>query len=243
MAIGKVLQIRRGNIIAVPNMRLPEQGAQAVPVTLDFTANTTFDGDLSACFGTGVFDFAQSVFIDNKDNQTTLTLTFPGVGNRGQVIQVQPLTQGYYPISPGMGDGRFTAFTAGGQIIDVIFFNVAMPYFTWGPLPGVLVVPALSSRAFAPLALALGDNQLVAGVGGQTIKAYRGIFGVDNPAILKFTDGPGGTVLFTADLSALGSLTWQASGVPWITTGVGNDLTLNSSAAVNLYGGMGYVQS
>lgn len=240
-----ITSIPKGNIIPVPNMRVPIQGAQSLPLILDFTNATALQGDLQASFQSGVFDFAQSIFIDNSENTAAVSLVFPGAGPKGQTITAQPFSQGYYPISPAVGDGRFTAATAGGIQIPVTFYNVPMPYFTWGPGTNSVVVPTLANLAFPPLALILGDNQLVAGIGGETVKMYRGMFQVDGAAILKFTDGPGGTVLFAVNLLAAGaSVTFQATNVPWFNaTSAGNDLTLNSSAAVNLYGAMGYAQS
>lgn len=238
-----ITPLPRGQIISVPNMRVPSQGAQAAPFVLDFTNVTALDGDLQGSYQTGVFDFVQSVFIDNKDNSSTFSLVFPGAGPKGQTIQAQPNSQGYYPCSPVMGDGRFVASTSQGQLVPIIFYNIPMPYVTWGPVPGVLVVPALTNAALNLTPCIAGDNQLVAGAPLKTVKLYRGMFSVANPTVLKFTDGPAGTLLFAAQLTAGGSLTFQASGVPWLTGTVGKDLTLNSSAAVNMYGGYGYVQS
>jgi hypothetical protein len=101
----------------------------------------------------------------------------------------------------------------------------------------------LTNVGFAPTALINGNNVLVAGVAAQTIKMYRGIFNVDAPTNLKFTDGAGGTVLFSAALTAGGSLTLEPSGAPWFITSAGISLVLNSSAAVNMYGGESHVQS
>ncbi len=111
------------------------------------------------------------------------------------------------------------------------------------PVPGVTVTPPLNNSNFDVEPLIAGDNVLVAGVALKSVKLYRGIFTVGAATILKFTDGAAGTVLFTAYLTAGGSLTFQPSGIPWITTSNGNALILNSSQAVNGYGGFGYVQS
>lgn len=230
-----------GQIIPVPNMRVPKQGAQAIPFICDFNIAQTLEGDLRGAFDSGVFDIVQSVFIDNKDNAGTFTLTMPGAGPNGSgVIQAQPYTQGYYPVSPAVGDGRFSVFSGDGEIVPVTFYNVPMPYFVWGPTPGVLIVPSLTNLPVLITPTINGDNQLVAG-GANAIKLYRGVFSVDAPAVLKFTDGPGGALLFATQLTAGGSLFFQPSGIPWFVTTPGNDLTVNVSAAVNMYGGFGYV--
>lgn len=236
-----VANIFRGSVVPVPNMRIPDQGAQALPILLDFTNSAALDGNMQSEFDGGEFDFAQSVFIDNSNNSSNLILTLPGIGQRGQAIVAAPYTQGYYPCSPPMGDPRFTAATSLGQQVPIIFYNIPIPYFVWGSNSGG---PGIVNLAFAPLILANGNTQLVAGVAGTTTKLWRGMFEVDAPCILKFTDGPGGAVLWTADLSTLGSVTFNLGALPWfLTLTKGADLTVNSSAAVNLYGGMGYQQS
>lgn len=237
-----VLPVPKGQIIQVPNMRVPEQGAQALPFNLDFTLGTNLAGDLRNAVDSGELDFIQSIYIDNADNSSSVTVKFPGSRQR---IVAQPFSEGYYACTPAVGDTQFTAQSNGGISVPVIFYNCPMPYVTWGPGTNSVVVPTLQNLAFAPLALNNGNTQLVPGAGGETIRVYRGMWQVDNPAILTFTDGPGGTVLFTVNLPTPGSsLTLNASNVPWWNaTSTGNDLTVNSNAAVNLYGGMGYAQS
>ena len=129
-----LLFIPLGNIIPVPNMRVPVQGAQALPIVVDLTVNTAVDGSLEAAYESGVFDFPQSVFIDNSGNGSTLTLLFPGAGPVGQSIVVQANWQGIFPSSPAMGDPRFSVSSAGGVKIPITFYNVPMPYFSWGPI-------------------------------------------------------------------------------------------------------------
>ncbi len=239
-----ITPIPLGQIIPVPNMRVPRQGSQMMPFLLDFTNTGALEGSLRGAFDSGEFDFAQSVWIDNKNNNSTVTISFPGAGPKGQDIQAQPLTQGYYPVSPVVGDGRFTATTTQGQTVPIAFYNVPMPYFTWGPVPGVLIVPALTNSNRIDAIGGAGDLQLVPGVALKTIKLYRAVLSVDSPTVVKFTDGPGGAIIAPpATLTAGGSLTLQPSGVQWGTTSAGNDLTLNFSAACNSYLGIGYVQS
>lgn len=238
-----IADLTKGSIVPVPNMRVPLQGAQAFPILLDHTANGTLDGDLSNGFYSGVFDYAQSVYIDNRNNASTFKLTFPGLGPNGFVVQAQPYTQGYYPVSMAMGDGRFSSNTTPGIKIAVVFYNVPMPYFTWGPVPGVLVTPALSNLNEVLAIGGAGNTQLVAGVGGKTIKLYRAIISVDANAVLKLTNGPGGALIAPpAPLVPYGSIALQVSGVPWGTCGDGDDLTMNLDAACNAYVGIGYVQ-
>lgn len=225
------------------NLAQPNAGSQAIAVPLDFTSTANIAVDLTQEFMDGVLDFVQSVYIDNADNPAPIDIIFNGAPVP-QRVRAQAFSQGWYAVAWPVGAGRVVAKTSQGQVVQVIFANYAMPYVVWGPAPGVTVVPPLINPALNAVALGAGSNtQLVAGIALETIKLFRGIFSVDAPTILKWTDGPGGAVLFTAQLTAGGSIFFQPSGISWFVTSPGNDLTLNSSGACNLYGGFGYVQS
>jgi hypothetical protein len=226
-----------------PNLAQPSEGSKAIAVSLDFSDGGIVVLDLTQEVLNGKLDFIQSVYIDNADNAANFDITFVGAP-RSQRIRAQPYSQGWYPVSWPVGNARFTAQTSEGQTIELIFANYAMPYYQNGAVPGVLVVPNLTNLALDAVALGAGsDTQLVAGVIGQTVKLYRGIFSVDSPTVLKWTSGAGGTVLFTAQLTAGGSIAFQPSGIAWFLAASGDDLTLHSTAACNLYGGFGHVQS
>lgn len=227
-----------------PNLAQPSEGSQAACVTFDFTAATTLQNDFTQDLMRDKIAFIQSVFIDNADNTAPVDLTFAGAPT-AQRIRAAALSQGWYPVSIPNGPAlRVAAASQGGVKVNVIFANFAMPYVVWGPASGVTVTPPLTNKALNALNFAGGDNQqLVAGVALESVKLYRGMFSVDSPTILTWTDGPGGTVLFAANLTAGGSATFQASGIAWFNTSAGNDLTLHSSAACNVYGGFGYAQS
>lgn len=231
------------NSFQTPNLAQPDAGSQAIAVPLDFTLSPNIIVDITAEFLDGVIDFVQSVYIDNADNPAPVDLIFTGAP-KNQRIRAQAFSQGWYPVSWPKGAGRLTAASSQGQVIQAIFANYAMPYLTWGPAPGVTVVPPLTNIPINVVPLGAGSNTpLVGGVALQTTKLYRGIFSVDAPTVLKWTSGAGGAVLFTAQLTAGGSVFFQPSGINWFVTAPGADLTLNSSAACNLYGGFGYVQS
>lgn len=224
------------------NLTQPTQGSACIDLTLDFRTETLLHRDLTHSVEIGKLDFIQSVYIDNADNSAPLDLTFYGAPAPFR-IRAAAFKQGWYAVAMPPGAVRFDAASNSGNRINVVFANFAMPYVETGPTDGLGIVPPLVNRAFAPTALIIGNNQLVPGVALQTIKLYRGSFNVDNPAVLKFTDGPGGAVLFSSFLTVGGSINFQVSGVPWFNTSAGNDLTLNSSAVVNLYGGFGVTQS
>lgn len=227
-----------------PNLAQPDQGSLAVPYVLDFTSAAILTVDLTQAVLQDKINFIQSVFVDNADNSTSLDLTFMGGPSPNYRVRVQANQQGWFPIAWPIGATRLIASSNAGSKINVQFANFAMPYFTWGPVPGVSVVPPLVNNALAPLNFAgAGSAQLVAGVATETVKLYRGMFNVDNLVVLLFQDGNGGPTLFSADLTAGGALTFQVSGVPWFNTSAGNGLYLHASGACNVYGGYGYVQS
>jgi hypothetical protein len=217
----------------------PRSGNRELSITLDFTNVGTIFDDLSPEMQQSEIETIQSLYIDNSANPSPFTITFfPSY----QSIVAQPFTQGIYPVIC-WGRLAYKAVTSQGIKIPVIFSNTAKTFAVWGPVPGVTVTPALTNLNFDVEPMNAGDNQLVAGVANETVKLYRGIFSVGAATLLKFTDGPAGTVLFTMFLQAGGSLTFEPSGIPWFVTSAGNALTLNSSNAVNGYGGFGYVQS
>lgn len=226
-----------------PNLAHASEGSKAIAQLLDFSDLSVIAGDLTNEIINGKLDFIQSIYIDNADNPANFDITFIGAPI-SQRIRAQPYSQGWYPISWPVGNARYVAATDQGQRVNVIFANFAMPYYQDSAVPGVLVVPSLTNEALDAIALgAASETALVNGTLGQTIRMYRGIYSVDSPTVLKWLDGPGGNVLFTAQLTAGGSIAFQPSGVAWFSTASDNDLTLYSSDVCNLYGGFGYVQN
>lgn len=225
------------------NMQFPTGGCLALPWKLDFTESGTIHEDFSDARQNAWIDFIQTVYVDNADNTAPLDLIFDG-GQYPQRVRVAAYHQGFFPVTLPLGSGaRFKAITAQGQSVNIIFYNTAFPYFEWGPEDGALVVPALTNVPLAPLALIIGETELVPAIGGESIKLYRGIFGLDTGALLQFLDGPGGAVLFSGYLFAGGSLTFQASGIPWFAASTGKSLVIKSDTVTNLYGGFGVTQS
>lgn len=227
------------------NMHAPAQGSKALSYTLDFSTVGKIAEDVFQEMAAAGIEFLQSVFIDNSQNSANFTLT-TYIGDTAIGLVAQAFSQGYYPVLIDVGTARFVAATSQGIKIPIAFLNVPMPYFTWGPVPGVTVTPALTNIPinFAPLAV--GDNQLVAGIAAETIKAYRLLLVFGGGANIQFFTGPSADnepLTGVMDMFAGGSIMLQASGIPWLTTDTADQLTLNSSAGVNCGGMLGYVQS
>lgn len=223
----------------------PEEGRRSIPIVLDFTNVAVVAGDLEQEMTSGYFGNVQCVWIDNSQNAGTFTLKAIGYGPLGHTVQVQPFTQGYYPLT-SEGPLYYSAATAQGQKIPIEFLNHPMPYLQWGPTPGITVVPPLTNSVLELAPAAAGDNIVVAGVLGQTVKLYRAIIVVAQATNLKFWSGAAagnkplsGTLVMTAG----GSITLQPSGIPWFTTQAGDGLNIASSNGVNIGGQLGFVQS
>lgn len=216
----------------------PAMGNRELPISLTFGAAGVILDDLTPDLQQSKIESLQSIFIDNSQNSSPFTIQFfPSY----QIIQAQAYTQGIYPII-NWGALSYKATGQNGTTTNLIFSNTEKPYYVWGPVPGVTVTPALTNSN-VNVALNVGDNVLVPAVAGESVKLYRGIITVGAATILVFEDGPAGTPLFTAYLTAGGSVTFEPSGIPWFVTSKNNGLYVNSSQAVNAYGGLGYVQS
>jgi hypothetical protein len=207
---------------------------------LDFTTYGVLNIDLQRQQSHGRLEFVQSVYIDNSNNQSTLTLKFLGTG---QSIVAQPLTQGDYPVKVGTGIIRFTATATPGQVIPVIFQNIPASGVIWGPTQGVLVTPALTNIPINIAAANVGNNLIVAGVAATTIKVYRLFYTVGAGSILTLQDSAGNFWTGPLPTTGYGGAAFQATGVPWFVCAVGADLDINSTAAVSIGGAVGYVQS
>lgn len=237
-----VQQVNSANVVASALMRKPDSGTKLCCIKLDFSGGATQSLDITPIMQQGVFESLASIWIDNSQNFSTLTVTFP---NSDFSIVAQPLSQGWYAVALESAATVLNFAGVQGLNIPIRLCNATVPYVTFGQFPGVLVVPALvnSTPKFTPLTV--GDNILVAAVAAKIVRAYRLIINVDAPTNLEFFDGAsagglniGGAYFLTAG----GSLTMEASGVPWLTTSAGNGLIMKSSAAVNSGGNLGVTQ-
>jgi hypothetical protein len=221
------------------NQAFPSQGNRELPVVLDFTSTALIADTLFQEMSASQIEMVQSVYIDNSKNAAPLTLIFQ---DTLQNITAPPFSQGIYPVISA-GKINYTAATVQGIKLQIIFSNTEKNYAVWFVQQDEIPALGLINEGITPVALAVGDNVLVAAVAAESVKLYRGMFEVDGNTILKWTDGAGGAVLFSASLSALGSSNFPIADTPWMQTSKGNALILNSSAVANLYGGFGYVQS
>lgn len=124
---------------------------------------------------------------------------------------------------------------------------------------GTLTVDASNSTALSTLttlsttarttrakidAAASGDNTLIAGLGGQTIRVFKMFFVCDSAVDLYFRDGTAGTALTgTMKMGPGGAFTLDLDDDPWFVTSASNAFVVNLSAAVGIRGRIYYTQS
>lgn len=88
-----------------------------------------------------------------------------------------------------------------------------------------------------------GDNTLVAGVGGQTIRIWRIIFNVGGSTNITIKDGAVTAFSGPLTFSSSGGMILDFSGEPWYTTSTSNAFVFNSTNAVQVGGTVWYTQS
>lgn len=88
-----------------------------------------------------------------------------------------------------------------------------------------------------------GDNTVIAGTGGQTIRVYK-LFLVASAAVsLKYKDGAGADLTPALSMAANGGMVLDFDSEPWFVTSPGNDFIANLSAAVQVSGRIYYSKS
>lgn len=117
--------INQLNVASIPvyNAQVPQEGPIAIPLNLDFTANTTYNLDIKTLIDQGFLSMVQTLFLDTTGLTGNLTVTIQG---SNQLIIVKPNTQGYYPvICPN--PVRMTFTNTGGTQKNFLAFILNMP--------------------------------------------------------------------------------------------------------------------
>lgn len=113
---------------SIHNNLIPKEGPKTVPMRLDFTAAQAIEVDLSQQNELTQISFVQTLYIDNSDNGSSLTVIIQGTQQR---IKIAPGEQIYVPVLAGLPN-KFTFGTVGAVIVPVYFINVPMPLAQWG---------------------------------------------------------------------------------------------------------------
>ena len=90
---------------------------------------------------------------------------------------------------------------------------------------------------------ASGDNTLITGTIGQTIRVYRVLLVMKGGADLIFKDGAATNLTGAMTLTSAGSIVLDFNGEPWFVTSSGNAFILNLSAAKQASGRIYYIKS
>lgn len=90
---------------------------------------------------------------------------------------------------------------------------------------------------------ASGDNTLVAGAGGQTVRVFKLMLVVGAAVNIRFKDGAGTNLTGIMTMTASGAVVLDFDSEPWFVTALGNGFVLNLSAAVQVSGRVYYTQS
>lgn len=110
-------------------------------------------------------------------------------------------------------------------------------------LPGPKATKALSNANVS--ASSIGENTLVSGTSGQTIRVFRGSFTAENDVTLTFKDAAGGTTLATIPLKGGGTFSFDCDSFAeplWVTAPAGAFI-LSLSLAVAVKGFIQYQKS
>lgn len=227
----------------VVNGHSPAHGSRALFAPFDFAGVTSIGFNFYQELTDGNMDFVQSMFIDNSLNTAEFQIIFDGTRHK---IVAQPYSQGIYPVICAQGKLTGVASSGGGVRVPVYFHNVPQPFYTSGPIDGVLVTPTLLNGAIDFEPLVVGDNDIVPASVGASVNLYRMMLSVAGATVVKFWNGPSGDgnpLSGPISLFAGGSITMPVSGVPWWQTTPGKGLIMTSSAAVNAGGMKGYTYS
>jgi hypothetical protein len=110
--------------------------AQAVPLFLDFSADTTYQLNTEGARQFSNIDRIQGIWIDNAANTSTVTITASSTTQR-LIIPAQ--SQGYYAMlitTPTV----LTFVSGGGVLVNIELINVPVVTHSWFPTVGPVVV-------------------------------------------------------------------------------------------------------
>lgn len=88
-----------------------------------------------------------------------------------------------------------------------------------------------------------GDNTVVAGVSGQTIRVWRLFFVVSAATNITIKDGSSTSLTGAMNMLANGSAFWDLQGDPWFVTASGNGFVINQSGTAQVSGTCYFSQS
>jgi hypothetical protein len=160
----------------VPNALAPADGVGPLylPFELDFGAVSSIAFDLYEEQTNGVFDKAQCLYVDNKNNANAITFHFAGTDYE---VTVPARAGGIFPIfTNGTTQCTVTTTTAAELVVPVAFVNVPMPLTQWGP---ITVNVANVTATFTPTVGVFNDAS------GNTGAGVSGVLFAANAAAIR----------------------------------------------------------
>lgn len=88
-----------------------------------------------------------------------------------------------------------------------------------------------------------GDNTIIAGVSGQTIRVFKAFFNVSAATNITFKDGAATNLTGALNLSSGQGMTLDFDSEPWFITSAGNAFIINQSGTAQVSGRIYYMQS
>ena len=113
------------------NQTLSKIGPRILPEFIDLQTDSGVEVDLSPLIQNGNLDFIANAWVDNSLNAQELFISVTG---SKQLLTIPANTQGYYPLlSPNDPKFRIYCATSPGLIIPIIFSNIPLQPYAWGP--------------------------------------------------------------------------------------------------------------
>jgi hypothetical protein len=114
-----ISQLANTSVTLERTLGMPAEGPKALPIALDFSANSTYVLDYTNMQQRNYFGLVQTLWVDNFGNGSTLIITIPAVAQR---IVVPAGVQGYFTcICPNPIKMQFDS--AGGTVQQVTLLN------------------------------------------------------------------------------------------------------------------------
>lgn len=219
--------------IAIAGQLMPEGGARAQGLSLDFINFAQNIVDFTTAYENAAFKEVMGLFVDNSANPQTLSIQ--AQQSPQQLIVVPPYSQGTFPVLAPIRP-KFTISTGGSLVIPVVFTNIPLSTCVWSvQTPGTPTTPTNFQVVTANVAVnPWGTKHVTAGgfIYNPSSNGAAKIF-VDFVNVATTTAG-GGAAGTTVDLAAGDSIPIPAG---YISVSVTSD----TNATVFVAFGMGVV--
>lgn len=196
--------------------------------------STTITGSVSVTQGTSPWIVQDNADVTAGTTSAPSKILIVGGKTIDGTPQYQPILQG-----PG-GRSVIVEGNASGVAIPVTISGGG------GSSIGAITyaLPAVSAYLTAPINFsASGDNTIVAGVGGQTVRVFRMFLVAGAPCNLTFKDSTPVSYTGPIPLGKYGSIAFQLEGDPHFVTGSGKAFVINIDAVAQISGKIEYIQA